>query len=203
MKRLFRKVTGIAISISLFFCMFASSIYAADKNETSTDTFAERVTQAYTIVQGHVEVSQNIDQLGFNTDQINAIRDLVGAYNEMLGKGYLVIKNNQLASTDKLNDLFNKANSANARSSQGINAFKPNGGPPMSGDMYLNNTIASKFAAGIGTAATLSAFIPEPIVSKALAASLAIYSGAIGIANNGKGVIISMYSNIPYWIRGQ
>ncbi|HGF7128779.1 TPA: ABC transporter ATP-binding protein [Enterococcus faecium] len=76
-------------------------------------------------------------------------------------------------------------------------------------DLYLNSTNANKAAAGIGIAGVLAAFIPDPIVSKALAAALGIASGLIAYNNAaGRGVIIAYIglptsSSLPHWITSQ
>lgn len=73
-------------------------------------------------------------------------------------------------------------------------------------DLYLDNYVSNKVAGGAGIAATLSALIPEPTVSKALATALGVSAGLIAFNNEGNGVIIKI-EDIYYisiiWIKPQ
>lgn len=77
-------------------------------------------------------------------------------------------------------------------------------------DLYLNNSTSNKVAGGSGVAAALSVFIPEPAVSKVLAAALGTIAGLITFNNNGKGVILAFLGDprngkVPvfHWISSQ
>lgn len=75
--------------------------------------------------------------------------------------------------------------------------------------IYLNNNLSTKVAAGAGIGASLSAWIPDPTVTKIVATALGVSAGLIAYNNKGKGVVISgIYSLTPpratfYWIKSQ
>lgn len=75
-------------------------------------------------------------------------------------------------------------------------------------DLYLDSTAANEFAAGFGGVATLAALIPEPTVSKIVAASLGSVAALIAYNNAaGRGVIIAFAGlypkGTPHWITSQ
>ncbi|MBF9676591.1 ABC transporter ATP-binding protein [Streptococcus pseudopneumoniae] len=75
-------------------------------------------------------------------------------------------------------------------------------------DIYLNSTAANEFAAGFGGVATLAALIPEPTISKIVAASLGSVAALIAYNNAaGRGVIIAFAGlypkGTPHWITSQ
>lgn len=75
-------------------------------------------------------------------------------------------------------------------------------------DIYLDSTTANQIAAGFAGGSALSALIPEPAVSKIVAASLGTVASLI-LYNNaaGRGVIVAfvgIYPNgTPHWITSQ
>lgn len=75
-------------------------------------------------------------------------------------------------------------------------------------DIYLDSTTANQIAAGFSGGAILSSLIPEPAVSKIVAASLGTVASLI-LYNNaaGRGVIVAfvgIYPNgTPHWITSQ
>ena len=75
-------------------------------------------------------------------------------------------------------------------------------------DLYLDSTTANQIAAGFSGGAILSSLIPEPAVSKIVAASLAAVATLIAYNNAaGRGVIVAYigpYPNgTPHWITSQ
>lgn len=75
-------------------------------------------------------------------------------------------------------------------------------------DIYLDSTAANEFAAGFGGVATLAALIPEPTISKIVAASLGSVAALIAYNNAaGRGVIIAFAGlypkGTPHWITSQ
>ena len=75
-------------------------------------------------------------------------------------------------------------------------------------DLYLDSTTANQIAAGFSGGAILSSLIPEPAVSKIVAASLAAVATLIAYNNAaGRGVIVAyigLYPNgTPHWITSQ
>ena len=76
---------------------------------------------------------------------------------------------------------------------------------------YLDTiNLSNKVVAGTGIGAALSAWIPEPVVSKIAVTALGVSAGLIAFNNEGRGVIISgIYTLIPkplatfYWIKPQ
>ena len=75
-------------------------------------------------------------------------------------------------------------------------------------DLYLDSTTANKIAAGAAGASALAGLIPDPTVSKIVAASLGTVASLI-LYNNaaGRGVIVAfvgLYPNgTPHWITSQ
>ncbi|HEL1116395.1 TPA: hypothetical protein TVL10_001121, partial [Streptococcus equi subsp. zooepidemicus] len=75
-------------------------------------------------------------------------------------------------------------------------------------DLYLDSTNANRLSAlGWGSAA-LSGLIPDPIVSKVLAAALGVVSASISYANAaGRGVIVAFVGTFPrdviHWVASQ
>lgn len=75
-------------------------------------------------------------------------------------------------------------------------------------DIYLDSTAANEFAAGFGGVATLATLIPEPTISKIVAASLGSVAALIAYNNAaGRGVIIAFAGlypkGTPHWITSQ
>lgn len=75
-------------------------------------------------------------------------------------------------------------------------------------DLYLDSTTANQIAAGFSGGAILSSLIPEPAVSKIVAASLGAVATLIAYNNAaGRGVIVAYigpYPNgTPHWITSQ
>ena len=75
-------------------------------------------------------------------------------------------------------------------------------------DLYLDSTTANQIAAGFSGGAILSSLIPDPAVSKIVAASLAAVATLIAYNNAaGRGVIVAYigpYPNgTPHWITSQ
>lgn len=75
-------------------------------------------------------------------------------------------------------------------------------------DIYLDSKAANEFAAGFGGVATLAALIPEPTISKIVAASLGSVAALIAYNNAaGRGVIIAFAGlypkGTPHWITSQ
>ena len=75
-------------------------------------------------------------------------------------------------------------------------------------DIYLDSTTANQIAAGFAGGSALSALIPEPAVSKIVAASLGTVASLI-LYNNaaGRGVIVAFVginpNGTPHWITSQ
>jgi len=75
--------------------------------------------------------------------------------------------------------------------------------------IYLDNNLSTKVAAGAGIGASLSAWIPDPTVTKIVATALGVSAGLIAFNNKGKGVVISgIFTLSPplatfYWIKSQ
>ena len=69
--------------------------------------------------------------------------------------------------------------------------------------------LSTKVAAGAGIGASLSAWIPDPTVTKIVATALGVSAGLIAFNNKGKGVVISgIFTLSPplatfYWIKSQ
>ena len=79
------------------------------------------------------------------------------------------------------------------------------------GNPYITEKtiLSTKVAAGAGIGASLSAWIPDPTVTKIVATALGVSAGLIAFNNKGKGVVISgIFTLSPplatfYWIKSQ
>lgn len=77
-------------------------------------------------------------------------------------------------------------------------------------EIYLDNNLSTKVAAGAGIGGALSMWIPDPVVSKVVATALYLSAGLIAYNNEGRGVVISgiyLLGPVPtatfYWIKPQ
>lgn len=79
--------------------------------------------------------------------------------------------------------------------------------------LYLNNKLCNKIAGGASIGVAISALVPDPGVTKIIAAGLGTVAGLIQMNNNGRGVIVSGVVNgyhipkvppfVVYWIKSQ
>lgn len=199
----FKKLVSLLLSTTMVFSL-SSTVFATENNNIE-------ISEEQNILNPDDYEMVSSGYLKLNSDGSISITDKYLSYveNKLSENG----NNATVSASGNTLIIVEHSTSSNARSKRAsrarngvtkiewlsLNRFK----------IYLDNNLSTKVSSGAGIGAALSAFIPDPTVSKIIAASLGVSGGLISFNNKGKGVIISgIYSLSParatfYWIKSQ
>lgn len=199
MKHLSKKLTSLLLALTMMFSL-SSTVFAAENTVETNSEQNSMTPENYEMVSsGYLKVNSD-GSVSITDKYINYIE------NKLSEAG----TNATVSATDNTITILEHSSpsiKSAKRASGGVtkiewlsfNRFK----------IYLNNNLSTKVAAGAGIGASLSAWIPDPTVTKIVATALGVSAGLIAYNNKGKGVVISgIYSLSPplatfYWIKSQ
>jgi hypothetical protein len=237
MKKNIRKFISLVLALALSLTVCIPAFAATNNNSYINNQYLEAAEKLSSYVaknaDGTLYLKDEAKSIDIGSDNYDAILTSIKTVNSMISQGYLVsdlhgkltvttkyvgkvqvgkngyVKANKDTLTVFSNTISTKSIQMRA-SSTGVNKIVWQW---YGFDIYMDNARTIQVAGGIGLAAVAAVYVPEPALSKALAAALGATGVVIGMNNtNGKGVIIK-FENIvnpsglpvptPFWISAQ
>lgn len=144
---------------------------------------------------GYLYLSDEVAKMDFNEEQVNAITNVLNAYNTMIDNGFYTLKSvNEVVPTEKYYQIM----SAQAKSGGGKNYAILI--PPSTWKVAINDEVCKMITTGLDVGSIFVAFIPNPVAAVTIAATIVLYGNTINNTNKGNGVIFKMNTSIsiPY-----
>lgn len=199
MKHLSKKLTSLLLALTMMFSLSSTAFAAENTVETNNEQNSLTPENYEMVSSGYLKVNSD-GSISITDKYINYVEDKLSETGT----------NATVSATDNTITIIEHSSPSTRsakRASSGVtkiewlsfNRFK----------IYLDNNLSTKVAAGAGIGASLSAWIPDPTVTKIVATALGVSAGLIAFNNKGKGVVISgIFTLSPplatfYWIKSQ
>lgn len=199
MKHLSKKLTSLLLALTMMFSLSSTAFAAENTVETNNEQNSLTPENYEMVSSGYLKVKSD-GSISITDKYINYVEDKLSETGT----------NATVSATDNTITIIEHSSPSTRsakRASSGVtkiewlsfNRFK----------IYLDNNLSTKVAAGAGIGASLSAWIPDPTVTKIVATALGVSAGLIAFNNKGKGVVISgIFTLSPplatfYWIKSQ
>lgn len=202
MKHLSKKLTSLLLALTMMFSLSSTAFAAENTVETNNEQNSLTPENYEMVSSGYLKVNSD-GSISITDKYINYVEDKLS---ETGTNATVSATDNTITIIEHSSPSTRSAKRAK-RASSGVtkiewlsfNRFK----------IYLDNNLSTKVAAGAGIGASLSAWIPDPTVTKIVATALGVSAGLIAFNNKGKGVVISgIFTLSPplatfYWIKSQ